>query len=143
MDFPFGRTVYRLRAGLIEDPYSGEMVEGDWDAPTALTIPGAFVAQSSTSILGDATRTQALESKSLFCDPEFDVRLGDRIFVGVFVPALLPGVDVLTSPVTVPSATVQQGDMYTIDGIPAADVNPWTGWQPAREIPLGRYVEVG
>ncbi|WP_030147683.1 hypothetical protein [Mycetocola saprophilus] len=118
MNFPHGRTVYRLRPGPLEDPYSGEVILGDWDNPDILQIPGAFVAQTSTSMLAGASREQALESKSLFCAANVDVQKGDRIRAG--------------------------GDdepIYSIDGIPpAADVNPWTGWAPAREIPLTRAV---
>lgn len=119
MIFPHGRTVYRLRGGPMPDPYDPavEILE-DWDSPDVLEISGAFIAQTSTSLLGNATREQAVESKSLFCDGEYDVRKGDRI---------------------------RDGDdgspVYTINGIPpAADSNPWTGWTPPREIALTRYV---
>lgn len=118
MSFPHGRKVYRLRAGAITDPYSGEQIRGDWANPDELEIPGAFIASTSTSMLGDATRTQALEAKSLYCDGSFDVQKGDRIRDGE-----------------------NGGPVYTIDGIPpAADTNPWTGWTPEREIPLTRWV---
>ncbi|MFI8593733.1 hypothetical protein ACIGCK_04795 [Microbacterium sp. NPDC078428] len=116
MNFPHGVTVYRLRGGLVTDPYSGGQIPADWANPVVLEIPGAFIAQSSTSTLGDSTRTLALESKSLFCPPDTDVQIGDRIREGG-----------------------EGGTVYTIDGIPSADVNPWTGWQPVREIPLQRY----
>lgn len=116
MDFPFGRTVLRLRGAPIIDPYSGEQIDEDWNNPDVLSIPGAFVAQTSTSMLTTATREQALEAKSLFCN-EVDVRKGDRIQDGI------------------------DGPVYSIDGIPpAADTNPWTGWTPPREIPLRRGV---
>ena len=116
MSFPHGRTVERLRAKRGAGPYNPrKSVAANWDDPEVLPIPGAFVAQTSTSRLGDAAREQAAESKSLFCAGDFDVRKGDRIRVGA--------------------------DVYTIDGIPpAADSNPWTGWTPPREIPLTRYV---
>lgn len=116
MNFPHGRTVYRLRPKSVDDPYNpGHPILGDWADPDELAIPQAFVAQTSTSLLGDATREQAIEAKSLFCDGDFDVAKGDRIRVG--------------------------GDLYTIDGIPpAADTNPFTGWTPPREIPLTRSV---
>ena len=119
MDFPFGRTVYRLRAEPIPDPYNpDETIPGDWNNPDELPIPGAFIAQTSTSMLGDATREQALESKSLFCDGDVDIRKGDRIRDGE-----------------------DGAPVYTIAGIPpAADTNPWTGWTPPREIPLTRGV---
>jgi hypothetical protein len=115
-DFPNGRTVYRLRAGDKTDPYSGKTAAIDWEHPAdPLPIPGAFVAHTSTTMLATATREQALEAKSLFCDGSFDVRKGDRILDGA--------------------------DTYSIDGIPpAADSNPWTGWTPQREIPLTRYM---
>lgn len=135
MGFPFGSTVYRLRAGLVEDPYSGEMVPGDWTDPGVLPVPGSFVASTSTSRLGDATREQALEAKSLYCGGEFDIQKGDRVFVGTFEPPLPEGAR------AVPAETVFVGEIYDIDGIPpAADTNPFTGWTPEREIPLTRSV---
>lgn len=118
MSFPHGITVYRLRAKPITDPYSGKTIGADWNDPLVLPIPNAFIAQTSTSMLRNASREQALESKSLFCDGSIDVVKGDRIRDGA------PGAPI-----------------YSIDGIPpAADANPWTGWRPPREIPLTRSV---
>lgn len=114
MNFAHGRTVYRQRAKAVRDEYADEDVEADWSDPDEIPIPNAFVAQSSTSRSTTESRVQMLEAKSLFCPPEFDVRPNDRIRDG--------------------------GDVYTIDGIPAADMNPFTGWTPAREIPLTRSV---
>ena len=117
-DFPFGVTVYRLRAKPFLDPYSNEEIDEDWSDPDVLPIPGAFVAHTSTSLLTTATREQAAESKSLFCDGAADVRKGDRIRTGE-----------------------TGAPVYDINGIPpAADTNPFTGWTPPREIPLTRYV---
>lgn len=136
MDFPFGKTVYRMRAGLIPNPYNPEeLIPGDWNRPTVLPIPGAFVAQTSTSMLASATRAQALEAKSLFCEGTFDVQKDDRIFTGTFTPPLPDGAT------EIPDGTVLTGEAYSIDGIPpAADTNPFTGWTPPREIPLTRGV---
>ena len=118
MTFAHGRTVYRLRAGVRVDRYSKKESRSDWDAPVLLEIPGAFVASTSTSMLGSATRQQASEAKSLYCSGDFDVQKGDRIRVGA-----------------------EGGPVYTIDGIPPdADTNPFTGWTTEREIPLSRYV---
>jgi hypothetical protein len=116
MRFKHGRTVYRIRAGLVNNPRSGD-VRSDWTNPDVLEIPRAFIAQTSTSLLGGVDRQQAAESKSLFCEGTVDVQKGDRIRDGL------------------------DGPLYTIDGIPpAADTNPFTGWTPPREIPLTRYV---
>lgn len=119
MEFPFGTTVYRLRAEAKVDPYDPDStIPADWDHPDVLEIPNAFIAQSSTSMTKAESREQALEAKSLFCDGAFDIRKGDRIRNGP------PG-----------------APTYTIDGIPpAADTNPFTGWSPPKEIPLNRYV---
>lgn len=116
MNFPHGRTVFRLRPRSFYDPVSDTQVEGDWTDPDSFPIPGAFIAQSSTSAAIGATRTQALEAKSLFCAPDVDVQMGDRIQDG------------------------EGGPVYPVDGVPAADVNPFTGWQPVREVPLQRAV---
>lgn len=115
----FGQTVYRLRAGMIADPYSGDEVPGDWGNTTEMPVLRAFIAQTSTSLLGNATREQAAESKSLFCEGKFDIQKGDRIRDG------------------------QNDDdpIYTINGIPPVpDVNPYTKRVARREIPLVRYV---
>ena len=135
MSFPFGRTVWRLRGGLVEDEYSGDMVRGDWSNPTVLALRGSFIAQTSTSLLASATRDQASESKSLFCDGELDVDKGDRVFDGTFTPPLPEDA------AQIPAGTVFVGATYSIDGIPpVADTNPFTGWTPPREIPLTRSV---
>lgn len=118
ISMPYGTAVYRLRAGTVTDPYSGRPISEDWDNATALLIAQAFIASTSTSMLGDATREQALEAKSLFCDDSYDIAKGDRIRDG------------------------ESGPIYTIDGIPpAGDVNPFTGWKAPREIPLTRYTD--
>ena len=135
MTFPFGGTVWRLRGGMVEDEYSGDMVPGDWANPTILALPKSFIAQTSTALLATATRDQASESKSLFCDGAFDVQKGDRVFDGTFTPPLP------ANATSIPSGTVFVGATYKIDGIPpAADTNPFTGWTPPREIPLTRAV---
>jgi hypothetical protein len=116
----FGQTVYRLRAGMIPDPYNPErQIPGDWDNPSVLAIPRAFIAQTSTAMLGDATRAQALEAKSLFCEGKFDIQKGDRIRDGAN----------------------EDDPTYDIDGIPPIpDVNPYTHRVARREIPLTRYI---
>lgn len=114
MTFAHGISVFRQRPKMVTDRYSGKQVPGSWDDPDELELPGAWVAQSSTSRLTTASRTQLLESKSLFCDPDADVLASDRIRVG--------------------------STIYPIEGIPEADWNPFTGWRPYREVPLGRVI---
>lgn len=111
--FPAGEPVVRLRRKEIEDPYSGTITLGDWNDPDELPLEGGYVASSSTSNRRDAARSELLEEKSLYLsDPHADVQSQDRIRA--------------------------QGLTYQIDGMPSADINPWTGWQPVREIPLKR-----
>lgn len=117
MDFPFGPAVFRDRRRPVPDPYNpASTVPGSWDGPLD-TIRlgddgrnGAFVASSSSVRVTDATRTQILTAKSLYCDPDEDVRVGDRIRVGA--------------------------ETYEVEAKPAGDTNPFTGWRPVQEIPL-------
>ncbi|TDW31020.1 hypothetical protein [Cryobacterium psychrophilum] len=111
MDLLFGQAVFRDRRKSAPDPYNpGSTIPGSWSDPDTVTIQGAFVASSSSSSVATATRTQTLTAKSLFCDAASDVLVGDRIRAGA--------------------------ESYQVDAKPAADVNPFTGWQPAQEIPL-------
>lgn len=135
MRFPYGRTVWRLRGGPEWDEYSETYKPEDWEHPILLALPKSFIAQTSTALLATATRDQASESKSLFCDGALDVQKGDRIFDGTFTPPLPE------SATAIPAGTVFVGATYQIDGIPpAADTNPFTRFTPPREIPLTRYV---
>ncbi|MGV8852831.1 MAG: hypothetical protein ACOH1M_09740 [Rhodoglobus sp.] len=111
MDLPFAVPVLRERRKRIVDPYNpGKTIAGPWADPDTIPLKG-FVASSSSSALKDATRNQVLTAKSLFLsDPTADVLVGDRIRVGT--------------------------EKYEVEAIPAADINPFTGWQPAVEIPL-------
>ncbi|MDR2294689.1 MAG: hypothetical protein LBE05_05745 [Microbacterium sp.] len=113
MELPFGETVHRLRPASKVDPYSKKPIPADWATAVETEIPGAFVASSSTSRNVTASRTQIVTEKSLYCDPSFDVQPTDRIRAG--------------------------GVVYTIDGIASADTNPFTGWQPIREVLLTRF----
>lgn len=111
MDFEFGQDVMRDRRKLITDPYDpSHQIQGGWDDPDTITLPGAFVASSSSAAVPDAARTEIVTYKSLYCDPALDVVDGDRIRSGA--------------------------DTYQVPEVPSADTNPFTGWQPVREIPL-------
>ncbi|WIB25425.1 hypothetical protein [Curtobacterium sp. MCSS17_015] len=111
MTFAHGTSVQRLRAGLTIDPYSHKETRSDWAHPEPpLDIPGAFVASASSVGVADTNRQQVITTKSLYCEPGLDVQLGDRIVSGPHT--------------------------YTVESLPEADVNPFTGWQPVQEIPL-------
>lgn len=110
MEFAAGVTVVRLRATPVLDPYSQRLVGADWTTPDTLTIAGAFVGSSSSSPVDGELRREVVTTKSLYCDPSVDVRVGDRIVSGQHT--------------------------YTVTSVPEADVNPFTGWQPVQEIPV-------
>lgn len=109
------QKVQRQRAGLAPNPITGDMVRSDWQNPEVIDLEDAAIDRSSTSAVDDATRTSALEARSLFCPGDADVQFGDRI-VG------------------------PDGEVYGIDGIPDRAVNPFTGWAPPMEVPLKRGV---
>lgn len=111
MSFAFGQNVLRDRRPLIPDPYNAaRLVWGDWADAETVTIEGAWVASSSSSLSQTATRVQILTEKSLFCRPDADVQPGDRIRAG--------------------------GTTYYVTVKPSADTNPFTGWSPVLEVPL-------
>jgi len=102
--------VVRLRPRLTADPYAGTTAP-DWTQPSDdVALARAFVASASSVQNRDANRTQLLTAKSLYCDPADDVQPLDRIRA--------------------------DGVTYTVTAVPAADTNPFTGWQPVQEIPL-------
>lgn len=97
----------RERATLVVDPYNPDAPGvPSWDNPDTLTVYGYLVSQSSTE-QSDPVRSQLVTTKQLVLDdPTVDVRRGDRIRQGA--------------------------NLWTVMGIPEADVNPFTGWQPTR-----------
>lgn len=124
MEFPFGEQVVRERRQLVIDPYDpGTSVPGSWEATlTYLELDGAFIASSSSTAPLDATRSQILTDKSLYCtEPSVDVLAGDRVRRGGS-----KGEDGIW----------RGGEVLYVNVRPAADTNPFTGWQPVVEIPL-------
>lgn len=109
--FGFGSTVTRQRRKPVPDPYDPtHLVPGSWDDPDEAGIEDAWVASSTATAVPDASRTQSTAYKSLYCPPDADVLKGDRIVDGAHT--------------------------YQVQAVPAADVNPFTGWQPVMEVPL-------
>lgn len=114
MNFPHGEPVTRERRPRIQDPYhpsdSSKTVPGEWADAEGIPVPGAFVASSSSIASTSATRSQVLTSKSLYCKPDADIQVGDRIHTA--------------------------SGVWYVNELPTADVNPFTGWRPVREVPL-------
>src|SRR5689334_7013520 len=118
MELAFPSLVERLRPKeSAMDPYSKTPVPGRWTDADVVALEDAFIAPTTTSLLGDATREQAINAMSLYVGAA-DVRKGDRIRHGG-----------------------EGGDIYTIDGnVTPPPVHPFSGWTPQREIPLTRSV---
>ena len=94
----------RQRATLVADPYDPESEVEDWDTPDEITLTGYFASRSSTEQTGEV-REQVVTTKQLVIDdPRADVRRGDRI--------------------------KQDDHVWTVEGFPETDQNPFTGWQP-------------
>lgn len=112
MQFEHGQTVHRDRRKSIPDPYNpANPKPGPWSDADTIDLADAFVASSSSNASSDAIRSQVLSTKSLYVtDPYVDVQVGDRIRVG--------------------------SSIFYVNEIPESDVNPFTGWQPVKEIPL-------
>lgn len=109
----FGEDVRRERRPLIQDPYDpNAFTRGEWADATGETLEGAYVASSSSRGPSDATRTQVLTSKSLYCPAGADVKPGDRIVTA-------------------------EGTWY-VNARPEADRNPFSGTYSDMEIPLDR-----
>lgn len=112
--FSHGQTVIRERRPKVPNPANPQRpLLGQWDEAgvTTLELPGAWVASSSSSESSSATRSDILTLKSLFLtDVSADVLPGDRIRYGTSIGY--------------------------VKVTPEADVNPFTGWQPYKEIPL-------
>jgi hypothetical protein len=111
---PASGLVERLRAPKLDNRYSGQDDDLDWDRAVPTPIEGAWVGGSTSRQSTDLSRTQYAQQVSLFCPPDTDLRTTDRIRVG--------------------------GHTFEIEGIPYPEVHPFTGWRPPLEVPLGREV---
>lgn len=124
MQFSSGEQVVRERRQPVTDPYDpGAQVPGSWEDPLLyLELEDAFVASSSSTSPVDATRSQILTDKSLYCtEPSVDAQAGDRVRRGG-----TKGEDGIW----------RGGEVLYVNVRPTADTNPFTGWQPVVEIPL-------
>lgn len=106
-----GTVVQRLRRPSVPDPYNpSNQTTGSWDEATSSDVQGAYLDFASTVLIADATRMQRVVTVTLCCDPDADVRAGDRI--------------------------VAAGVTYTVKAIPIVPSTPFTGWRPWMQAPL-------
>lgn len=112
--FPAGQTVIRQRRQRVTDPHDPEhTIAGAWDdAPDEITLEGAYLSTAGSTDTSSATRTQAITTATLFCQPGADVRTGDRVL------------------------SIAGGGWWYVNARPESDTNPFTGWQPVMQIPL-------
>ncbi|MDZ4045172.1 MAG: hypothetical protein U1E32_05265 [Rhodoglobus sp.] len=125
MQLTCGQPIHRDRRAMVADPMNpSRQVEGDFDPELTITLTaedltGAAVMPSSSVAPLDATRSQILTQESLYLsDPTADVRPRDRIRVGGT------------------AEDFTSGTPYIVEVVPAAPMNPFTGWQPVKEVPL-------
>lgn len=115
-NFHFNHTTefIRQRARRIEDPYDPDSVVEDWGSPEEIVLAGYFASQSSREQSGEV-REQVTTSKQLVIDdPDADVRRGDRIKLG--------------------------DKVWTVEGFPEDDMNPFTGWRPTLVANVAEWV---
>lgn len=78
--FPRGEVCVRLRATVVEDPYSGELVRGSWAAPDELVLPSCAFAPGASGEVESETAVTVTEGPTLYVHERADVRAGDRIW---------------------------------------------------------------
>lgn len=108
--FPHGETVTRLRATLVEGPYSDEETEPDWEFPSALAIPGCGFNPGDSSEPVQTARNAVITKPEVYAPDGADVLAGDRMVV--------------------------RGVTYEVAGRPARWISPFTGWAPGLVVQL-------
>jgi len=106
-------AVTYLTPGEITDPYSGLPVGEDWESPTRTDAPTAFVLSAATDKANDGTSATVTLTWTLFV-PEGEISPG-------------------------PSDRVEfDGQVFSLDGKPIREVNPFTGWAPYAQVRIER-----
>ena len=102
----------RLRAGLIPDPYDPDsVIAEDWANLDRLTFRAYISSGASTESAADRREQVVSRSVLVVPDPAIDIRRGDRI-------------------------EDDAGRVWTVQGFPARDQNPFTGWRPTLVVAL-------
>lgn len=76
---PYGVTVTRLRRGLVEDPYSGELTREGWDSPEATDIPGCAIWPMDPAESSKVDQDIIDASAWLSVPPGTDIGPADRV----------------------------------------------------------------
>lgn len=105
-----GETVTVLRAGPGTDRY-GDPVK-DWTDPTRIDIDGCALAPTATDEDRGAGREGVTDSWDLFCPPGADITAVDRVEA--------------------------RGQVYEVDGQPAAWASPYGGTTGGIQVTLRR-----
>jgi len=107
-----GETVYRLRAGLANNPYSGKTDQPDWDNCSRLAIDGCAIWPSETNEHVDVGREQLYERLNVALPCGADVTDRDRLEI--------------------------RGIVYDVTGAPHDWHNPLTGENPGTTLQASR-----
>lgn len=100
-----------LSPGTAVDPYSGEPVGEDWTDVTRTDAPAAFVLSSASSDTSDGTNITTRVTWTLYV-PEGERSPGPRDRVEF------------------------DGQVFSQDGVPIRERNPFTGWAPYAQVRL-------
>lgn len=115
-EFGFQHTMefVRQRAKVIVDPYDPDSAVEDWSNPDEIILSGYFASGSSTEQTDDVREQVATTKQLVIDDPAADVRRGDRIKLGERI--------------------------WTVEGFPEDDMNPFTGWRPTLVANISEWV---
>lgn len=113
LHMPELQTFTRLRAGSVENAYNPDSPGSDWAHPETLEFYAAIASSSSNTNTDRLDRQLTSTATLTIPDPHIDIRVGDRIRPN---PA--------------------DGREWRVSGIPATDMNPFTGWNPTMECQL-------
>ncbi|MEE8667423.1 MAG: hypothetical protein SOI13_04360 [Bifidobacterium mongoliense] len=107
----------RQRRKTVVDPYDPTNVTiGDWSDPDILPVSGYVHTVTSSEQADDASRSEVISTAEFVTDDTHaDIKRGDRIVSG-------------------------DGRKWTVQGFPARDRNPFTGWQPTLVAALQEVV---
>lgn len=113
LTMPTARTWIRIRAGRKTDSTNPAATVADWTRPDETAIRGFLSSSSSTRTPGQTGEQTDSTAVLTIPDPTADIRIGDRI-----------------------RAHPDDGRLWRVDGFPAADTSPFTGFRPTIEARL-------